>query len=373
MPSLPFLVLVAPLVSQLQSRALGAPTFTIHQAFSEVVAVAELSDGRTLVADRRDRAFYAVARDGRSAAQLGRNGRGPDEYSGAFGIVRLPGDTLALYGGELTFLRVTPTGQLADPLPIPVSLLKGGGLTPPRGADARGAIYWAGDLVGTTPNGFRRNLLQTVRRWRPPDERVDTVALAADHARAVHGNRFFPFPERDAWVVAPDGRVGVLSAAEYRLRWYADGKLVSEGPVVPHARVRVTAADREGLRTMSRARPAAGVRALDASGRPEARGAPARPSREEAYPDEVFPTHKPPFVEAGLFRAPSGDLWVLRSMPHDAPRARIDILGEDGNRKAELDLPAGRRLVALERGGIWLVRVDDDGLQWLERYAWPSP
>jgi hypothetical protein len=28
--------------------------------------------------------------------------------------------------------------------------------------------------------------------------------------------------------------------------------------------------------------------------------------------------------------------------------------------------------VALDRSGIYLVRVDDDGLQTLERYPWPA-
>jgi hypothetical protein len=37
----------------------------------------------------------------------------------------------------------------------------------------------------------------------------------------------------------------------------------------------------------------------------------------------------------------------------------------------QVTLPPGRRLVAVDRGGVYLVRTDDDGLEWLERYGLP--
>lgn len=350
---------------------LGPPTHSLREPFSEPIAVGELPDGRVVVADRRERTFYLVARDGRSATVLGRNGNGPNEYVGAFGIVRLPGDTLGLFGGNQRYLRLSPRGEFVDPLPIPVALLMRGGLAPARGADARGAIYWAGDVVGSTPTGFKRNQSQNVRRWRPPAERLDTVAPIADHAPSMHEHRFYPFAESDAWIVAPDGRIGVLRAAEYRLRWYQDGRVLREGPVIPYAKVPITAEDRADYKKQRLEQPAAGMRAVGPSGRPAAPSAEARQRIEEAYPDASFPTHKPPFVEGGLFLAPNGELWVVRSMPRGSRQARVDVLTSEGRRRAELDLPPGRQLVALERGGIWLARVDDDGLQWLERYDWP--
>ena len=46
--------------------------------------------------------------------------------------------------------------------------------------------------------------------------------------------------------------------------------------------------------------------------------------------------------------------------------------GHDGRRKGHVLLPAGRRLAGLERGGIYLVRTDEDGFEWVERYGWPA-
>ena len=63
-----------------------------------------------------------------------------------------------------------------------------------------------------------------------------------------------------------------------------------------------------------------------------------------------------------------------RSLPRIAAAHgnRVDVLDLSGRRIRELALPAGRRLVALDRGGVYLVREDDDGLQYLERYGWPT-
>ena len=92
----------------------------------------------------------------------------------------------------------------------------------------------------------------------------------------------------------------------------------------------------------------------------------------ELFPDEAFPTRMPPFVEDGALLSPGEDLWVIRSGPVAQRQVRIDILAPDGARRGRLMLPPGRRLVALTAEGVHLARVDADGLEWLERYAWPA-
>jgi len=66
--------------------------------------------------------------------------------------------------------------------------------------------------------------------------------------------------------------------------------------------------------------------------------------------------------------SPEGDLWVERYVAAGAPR-QYDVFGPDANVKLRVTLPAGRRLVALGQGVAYTRHLDDDGLQYLERYA----
>jgi hypothetical protein len=331
--------------------------------------VATLSTGQVLVGDRKEQMLHVVSRDGGSATTLSRRGEGPNEFTGIFGLVRLPGDTIAIYAGSSKFLRVSPTGHQLSSLMIEAGARRGG-VAPPGGADGSGALYWTGDVVGVINGDPKRNQALMVRRWLPGTDRIDTAAAVADHAPEMHQHRFHPFAQRDAWVVAPDGRVGVVSAREYRLRWYRNGRLVSTGPPIKFAPVPVTSADRIAFRRDRAQRPAGGARIVGPLPSTEPSRTTLR-SMEAVYPDELFPTHHPPFVEGGAKRSPGGDIWVARTVAR-SEATRIDILTDDGVRRATMTLPNGRRLVALETSGIFMVSVDDDGLEWLERYRWPA-
>jgi hypothetical protein len=90
------------------------------------------------------------------------------------------------------------------------------------------------------------------------------------------------------------------------------------------------------------------------------------------YPDDIFPKVLPPFVENGARLSPRGDIWVERSRPAGDRIPRFDVLGVDGRVRATVQFPPSTQLVSLERGAIYLLRIDDDGLQTLERYTWPA-
>ncbi len=364
--------LAAPVHAQEIAFRLGSPAWELADPRSEIVGVAALRDGRVLIADRRERLLYVASRDGAAIEALGRNGQGPGEYAIPHAITRGRADTLYVYAGNTRYTRITGDGRIVDDLPIPTEFLRAGGLAAPRGIDDAGRIHWQGDVVGQTAEGFKRNEVQNIRRWTPGVVRLDTVASLRDHAAEMHHHRFHPLAERDVFVVAPDGRVGVLSAREYRLRWYRDGRVVSEGPPIPFEPIRVTAAERAAYRR-ARAQALSGMARVDGGG---SRGAEPSPQAirqmEVAFTDEMFPAALPPFVEQGALLSPGGEVWVVRSAPTGARAHRVDILAPDGRRRGHLTLPEGRRLVALEAAGVFLARVDEDGLEWLERYAWPE-
>jgi hypothetical protein len=89
-----------------------------------------------------------------------------------------------------------------------------------------------------------------------------------------------------------------------------------------------------------------------------------------AWPDSIFPDVMPPFEVNGALLAPSGDIWVRRTGPASAP-ARVDILDHHGTLRATLRLPPRARLFALGARHLYLISVDADGFQTLERYAYP--
>ncbi|MCA9721517.1 MAG: hypothetical protein KC489_03760, partial [Gemmatimonadetes bacterium] len=183
---------------------------------------------------------------------------------------------------------------------------------------------------------------------------------------------FHPFAERDGWAVDPDGSIRIVRARDYRVVRVGDSGEV-EAAVIPFTPVPVTAADREALRREKAMNPAG----MSFGGRSTTADGGVTPERmafmRREFPDDIFPTHKPPFVDEGVFRSPAGQLWVVRSPQGPALHGdRVDVLDVAGRRIREIALPAGRRLVALDRGGVYLVREDDDGLQYLERYGWPT-
>lgn len=356
--------------SQDRSPSLSAAEWSASDGLSVIRGVGALADGRLLIADQRERQLYIAARDG-SLSTYGSIGEGPGEYRSVFTITRGAGDTLLVYDAvNRRVLRVAPDGTQGADINLPIELLRTGGLAPVAGRDATGRLYWDGDAMGELNGMPKRAAVHRVRAWVPGATTVTIVAPLRDHADARHAQRFHPLSARDAYVVAPDGRVGVLSATDYRLRWYRANTLVSEGPALSYTPVPVTAREREAFRLKQSQQPASGMR-----GPPGQRAEGTRvvsPEMREAFPDELFPETLPPFDAETLRRAANGDVWVTRSAPAGTRAFTVDIIREDGQRRALLRLPEGRRLVAVEREGIYLARVDEDGLEWLERYAYPA-
>ena len=86
----------------------------------------------------------------------------------------------------------------------------------------------------------------------------------------------------------------------------------------------------------------------------------------------MFPASLPPFEEDGAWVSPGGDIWVARSRSANDGVSVIDVLDDAGARRGSLRLPQARRVLTLDRHGVYLVHTDDDGLQWVERYPWPA-
>lgn len=370
LPILAALLTVSPVA--LSAQDIGPPVARWERDLSRIGGVSELSDGRVIVVDNLDGLVFIGAATGGTVSQLGRPGDGPDEYRQPWSPVRSLGDTVLIYARN-RLVRVTPAGVLAGSHSFTSASL-GGGVGPPRGVDRDGRVYWDRPVIrDPVTNAIKRQQQFEIVRFRPGKSGLEVVATASDHAPELHDNRFYPFAQRDAWVVEPDGAIRIVRARNYSVDLVRDGRVVSSGPAIPFTPIRIDASDRESYRLAR----AANAPSMSFNGRAAQAGRGVTRERlarmREAYPDGMFPAQKPPFVEDGVFRSPGGQIWVVRSPATGTTRSRrVDVLDAGGRRIRELELPAGRKLLALERRGIYLVEEDEDGLQYLERYGWPA-
>ena len=63
-----------------------------------------------------------------------------------------------------------------------------------------------------------------------------------------------------------------------------------------------------------------------------------------------------------------GELWVTRAVANDATAAIADVFDAPGLVVRRVAFLATHRVAGFGKGTVYLVRTDDDGLQWLERY-----
>ena len=84
--------------------------------------------------------------------------------------------------------------------------------------------------------------------------------------------------------------------------------------------------------------------------------------------DVDWPEYKAAFPRNALNVTPEGELWVQRYTRAGDPQT-FDVFDGEGNRARQVVLPEGRRLVGFGQGTLYAINVDEDDLQWLERYA----
>jgi hypothetical protein len=366
-----FMLLLLGVPQDAPEITLGPRVAAISEPFSDAMGMAELPDGRVIVSDRVEAVFSLADFRTGSRQTIGRNGTGPNEYQLPFGPMRWRGDTLLGYDpNNRRLLKILPDGTIRGAFPFPDGRSSGiTGWAPPRFIDPQGRIYWDTPIIEMQP-AVKRSMKARLVRWLPGSDAPEVALEFADHGEFEHHYRYRPMPQTDAWVVDATGRIGILSAAEYRLRWYKEGALVETGKPVVYTPTRLTSAERDAFRARKALEPVGGATSL--GGSPAARPVMDAARVRAAWPDSIFPEVMPPFETNGALLAPNGDIWVRRTGPASQPSARVDILDPHGNRRATLRLPARARLFALGARFVYLLSVDADGFQTLERYDYPG-
>lgn len=344
---------------------LPAPNATSNHDFTRIAAVRELADGRVLVTDAGERRLLLVDFEKRAATVIGREGKGPGEYSSVGPLLTLTGDSTLL----------------VDQVGARWLLLHGAKIVQTVGADAPAiragtrlpvGVDWRGNVLGTRPMGVvagapamstppRLDSTHLVRVARATGH-ADTIAdLMSRPARILTQGRVDrltsveitvnPLGAGDLATSFGDGMVAIARVAPYRVDWIGpDGRLRKGGPL-PFTRVAVSTREKEAVMN----------RLAEAAGR--------EPQPPETYLD--WPEVLPPFLAGSLLPAPDGRLWIRRTPSADAPDTRYDVVARNGVLVSRVSLPSNEQVVGFGRSAIYTVHVDDDGIQHLRRH--PAP
>lgn len=364
------------------TRALSSPLAELPHPFTQIDGIRELSEGRVVLLDRRDALVVVVDLGAGTFRQIGRTGAGPKEYE-------IPGKLFALPSGR-SAVRDDGNGERimsinADGTPGPfidyaaardaTGAGRGLGRPIPVASDTLGRFYYRTSAMRIRADGtteltdssaierldLTRNRRDTVAFIREEPGFARQLGRGATTVVARPSTTIRPLAASDQWAVAPDGRIAVVSVDPYRVTYFNDGGRL-DGPVIPFDRFPVTQKDKDEWLERSQA-PQRTIVMTSKTGPAQAvmtRGpAAGRPAE--------WPTYFPPFVDAPLF-APDGRLWIRR-VTSATVATTYEVMDGGGRLAQRVVLPMQSRVVGFGAQSIYVARVDDDGLQFLRRYA----
>ena len=360
---------------------LTKPDAAFPEPFTFVASLRELRDGRVLVLDRRDRIVLLVDFQTGKATSVGREGTGPGEYTQPGRLFPLPADTTAIYDGPARrFVIVEPNGRMGDAFRMDAATgaaRRGGGV--PKYSDAQGRVFTEGSAYA---NGELRAADSTpVMRFARDADAGDTLTYVhldkeTIQIRSLDGggvsvsNGVRAFAWRDDWVAFPDGGVAVVRVADYHVDWYSAAGVRTAGRPVATLRIAVTDADKENAKK----KRLAAMRGAMSRSRPGGPGPGAPPPDAlRNLPELTFPAFKPPFEMGNSFARPNGEVWVLRSRAANDRVAVYDVLTRTGGLVRRVAFPGSTEVIGFGNTMVYTVRLDDDELQYLERWRLPSP
>jgi hypothetical protein len=368
------------------TRTLGKPSAQYSEPFSGIGDVRELSDGRVLVLDIKDKLLYLVAKDLASAKAVGREGSGPKEYRTPTQFVRGLADTTMVNDVmNARFLVIDPAGEAVSTLPmreLGAGLPVGPAMV--RGFDPQGRLLYQGLNFRMTPAGPAFGDTTAILRWDFKAKKPDTLGyirtgapsmkMSGDVQKGGGSVRMGlpPFGTVDEWVLLADGRVAIVRGLDYHVDVVMPDRRIVSGPPIPWTKVKVTSADKDKLHEANQKAQVEMQKAVaSAASTLGARAQSAKmPSMQIDDPTE-WPEYKPPFPQGGVRASPSGMLWVQRYLPASDETTRYDVIDPAGKLQFSVQLPVKHRMVGIGASSLYVVRIDDDDLQYLERYPLP--
>lgn len=378
---LALLILAVPEVVFAQAKVpLGKPDAESSEPFTNISSIRELASGKVLVADRVDKVVQLIDLAGGATVKVGREGKGPGEYSLPIGLIPRPdGSTLLQDPLNRRFLTIGADGKIggtAELPPAPSSGPGGGLMLSVQGmqSDSRGRLYFQGPPFNFQ-SGKQLDSISVIR-WEPGSTKLDTVGYfkpPASSSQVSGGGGNFQvrlggqkvFTPSETWAVAGDGRIARLIPSPYRVVWYDGSGRSTAGPVLPYVPIKVGEAEKEQVREARRKN-----RPMTITMGPGGAASSAPPPSVQ-IPEPEFEETMPPFGNAGVLATPEGEVWVLRNRPASDKVPTYDVFDKAGALVKKISLAQNSRVVGFGKGTVYVARSDEDDLQYLQRFKRP--
>lgn len=352
--------LTSALHAQGPERALGPATARLAEPFSDIAAVRELRDGRLIVLDGKEQRIVVADLASGSVTPIGAKGRGPGEFLRALRFLALPGDTtwvVDAQGGRVLVIGpdATPIGVVtAFPSPASDSGISTNAL---RATDVSGRLYFVKPQAPMNPDNptapdstrimqyDRRRGIVSARGMAALQQTKINVQRAGKQITAVDVVRT-PFSVGDEWDVNAAGQLVMARRDPYRVEVLAPGRPAARGPIIRATLRKVTEADKtEYLASVPN----------------------GTSIKRETVP---WPETMPVFLPRAL-TVTDREAWVRRAVPAESEIAKHDVFDLQGRRIAGLTMLSSVRVLLVTSRGVYAAHTDDDGLQYVERYAMP--
>jgi hypothetical protein len=375
-------LLTSAATAQVPTVSYSKPDATFEEPFTSLRGVREMADGRVMVSDLRDKIVQIIDLKTGTTVAVGREGRGPGEWSLPVALLPQPnGQTLLQDLGTMRYLLIGADGKPIRAIspPGPSGGQSQGGISlgsmmiDLRGTDAQGRLYFQGSAMSSGEAGPDS---VPILRW-DLKERVDTVGWVpitsesrpqitrtGNSMMVVRRGANRAWPSQVQWATASDGRVAMAHPVPYRVHWVGSmGTRV--GATVPYTPIKVTDAEKQAYRSaMAQFTPIMITMGGPGAGAGARSNAARRPSEDPEWPETM-----PPFTgRDAIMVTPEGEAWVRRTGKGAEPVPSYDVFDGAGTLVRQVTLRPRSRVVGFGNGTVYLVRLDEDDLQYLERY-----
>ena len=283
--------------------------------------------------------------------------------------------------GRLT--ELSPELEFGDTRPYAIGELGPGRelvLAIPQAVDDQGRLYFrsfgrmgGGEMAPDSAYILRLDLesevVDSVGQIKLPGTTTRTTGGANNQNTQVSP---IPLSAADAWGVAPDGRVVIARSEDYHMDWIGAGGAVTSGPEVAYDQVSIGRAEKqEWAHERSETGGGMGIAVTVVNNAMTMTASRGGVSNDDDDLDGYdWPDAKPPFYGRPIPVDPGGRAWVRRHRDAGDPPV-YDVFGAAATRDLVVELLPDRRVVGFGDGKVYVVRMDEYGLQYLERYALP--